>query len=69
MTIKTIDRDRCDGCGICVDSCPNDVLGLDGQVASIVFIGDCHTCFLCEMDCPQGAVTVSAEVLGTPTPY
>ena len=71
MTIKKIDRNLClSSCGICVESCPNDVLRLDEEdKACIVYPEDCHTCFLCENDCPVKAITVSAEVLGTPLPY
>ncbi len=71
MTIKKIDRKACvSQCGICMDSCPCDVIRLDQEgKAYIAYLEDCHTCFLCEDDCPAKAVTVSAEVLGTPLPY
>lgn len=70
MTIKQIDRDLCDGCGICVDSCPSDVIRLNGDnKATIAYPDDCQTCFLCEEDCPQEAIAVSPEIIPPPTPY
>lgn len=68
MTINYIDEELCDGCGICVDSCPADVIRLgesvpawksSGWKAKIAYQNDCHSCTLCEMDCPKGAIKVS----------
>jgi NAD-dependent dihydropyrimidine dehydrogenase PreA subunit len=70
MTIERINRDLCDGCGICVDSCPTDVIRLDVEKkASIVYPDDCQTCFLCEEDCPLEAIWVAPEIIPPPTPY
>ncbi len=69
MTISRIILDVCDGCGLCVDSCPTDVIRMDGKKAAIVYPGDCQTCFLCEEDCPTGAIEVAPEIIPPPTPY
>lgn len=62
--------EACDGCGICVDICPNDVYRMGADEKPIVaYAEDCHTCFQCETDCPLKAIWVSGEVLGTPVPY
>lgn len=56
----TIDLTLCDGCGICIESCPTDVLRMDPAVDRAVaeFPADCCICFLCQDDCPQNAITV-----------
>jgi NAD-dependent dihydropyrimidine dehydrogenase PreA subunit len=64
MGIKKIDEKLCNGCGVCLDSCPMDVIRLNEvtEKAFIAFGGDCHTCYMCEMDCPTDAIYVSPEV-------
>jgi adenylylsulfate reductase, subunit B len=55
-----IDLTLCDGCGICIDSCPTDVLRVDPatQRAAAVYPQDCCGCFFCQDDCPQHAIVV-----------
>jgi NAD-dependent dihydropyrimidine dehydrogenase PreA subunit len=57
----TIDLDLCDGCGICIDSCPTDVLRLDtgSEKVTVAYANDCQACYLCQDDCPQKAIVVS----------
>lgn len=71
MTIKLINEELCDGCGICIDSCPADVLRLGegdppwafpGWKARIIYPNDCHSCTLCALDCPREAISVSFEL-------
>ena len=70
MSIKNISKALCTGCGICLDSCPTDVIRLSGeQRAVIAYPDDCQTCFLCEEDCPENAIEVAPEILPAPTPY
>ena len=50
----------CISCGVCVDSCPTDVIALSassGQV-SVAHVEDCQGCFLCVMDCPVDAISL-----------
>lgn len=58
--IERIDEVRCDGCGICIEICPSDVLRLvpGERLAAIVHREDCQTCFSCEIDCPEDAIFV-----------
>ncbi len=58
MGVRKIDVALCDGCSICVDYCPMDVLKMDekSQKAYIKYIRDCQGCFLCERECPQEAI-------------
>ncbi|MDP2645066.1 MAG: ferredoxin family protein [Desulfobacterales bacterium] len=63
MGIRNIDTALCDGCGICVEACPMDVLRFDGQTkkAFVKYLRDCQTCLLCEISCPVKAIYVSAD--------
>lgn len=66
--VVTIDLDTCDGCNICTQSCPVDVLRLDPRTAKayVAYPEDCHVCYLCEDDCPTHAITVSRVVANSP---
>ncbi len=60
MGIKRVDINLCNGCGICVEHCPLDVLRMNEATnkAFIKYIRDCQSCLLCEIECPVGAITV-----------
>jgi len=63
-----IDPELCTGCGICVDTCPMDVIRMDEEKekAVIRYPEDCMMCLYCERDCPVGAVYISPVKLVTP---
>lgn len=58
MGVRHIDVGLCNGCNICVDHCPLDVLRLDKATkkAYIAYLRDCQSCFLCQSECPQDAI-------------
>lgn len=62
MGIEKIDRELCNGCGICVDDCPMDVIRFDeeSQKAYIAYGKDCGVCFLCSDACPAEAIKVTS---------
>jgi NAD-dependent dihydropyrimidine dehydrogenase PreA subunit len=68
MSIQSIDKELCIGCGTCVEACPMDVIRMDDKVlyAVIKYPEDCQLCRLCELDCPQKAIYVAPD---KPTPY
>ena len=70
MTIKRIAKDKCESCTLRVsagcpvmESCHTDAIRLDEEgFPYIAYPGDCDSCFLCHLDCPNEAVEVSAEI-------
>lgn len=55
----TIDRDKCEGCGECADSCPAGILGMeDGKAAVVGEPDECMGCETCVTVCPSGAAQI-----------
>ena len=63
MPIEKIDPDLCNGCEICVDSCPMDVIRFDEKTRKVNarYPEDCIACYNCEFDCPTKAIYVSPQ--------
>ena len=57
VLIKDIDPYFCIGCGVCVQSCTNDVIRMKKGKAHILYQEDCSACFSCLEDCPREAVS------------
>ncbi|WP_458775287.1 4Fe-4S dicluster domain-containing protein [Desulforhopalus sp. 52FAK] len=52
-------REWCQGCGICVVLCPENVLVLgEGNKVTPLFSENCSCCRLCEARCPDKAIAV-----------
>ncbi len=58
-----IDKEKCDGCGLCVDLCPADepVLEVIDHVAVVKHLEHCEECESCVVSCENGAVTYVDE--------
>ena len=58
-SVLDINLGWCKGCGICVMVCPKKVLGQDERGKAVVDDPDnCIKCRLCELSCPDFAITV-----------
>jgi 2-oxoglutarate ferredoxin oxidoreductase subunit delta len=64
-----IERDRCKGCGLCVDVCPKHCLELNESVVNglghhpveLTEVAACTSCAICARACPDVAFTIYAK--------
>jgi NAD-dependent dihydropyrimidine dehydrogenase PreA subunit len=59
MYMVTIDKNKCDGDGTCVNMCPQSVFKVDGGKSDPVNMSECINCLTCVENCPQQAITVN----------
>ncbi len=53
-----VNRELCNGCGICVEVCSLDDLRMGEDGYPYVKYDQCWYCEACELECPEGAITV-----------
>ena len=63
-----IDEQFCKGCNLCLEVCPRKVFGKSSKRSRAGYsmpeaaeLNQCSVCFLCEMTCPDLALTVIEE--------
>ncbi len=54
-----IDKEKCTGCGICVEECPPEVLEIVDNKSQLINPGFCISCGHCAMVCPEMAIKSS----------
>lgn len=58
-----VNRKWCKGCGICIEFCPKNVYEADKRGKPVVVrLHDCIDCRLCELRCPDLAITFERGV-------
>lgn len=60
-TLK-LNKDKCIGCGMCVQVCPHQVFIIEEGKADILDKDGCMECGACAQNCPTAAVTVRTGV-------
>ena len=61
--VPQIDSDRCNGCGLCVRKCDNQVLSLRDQVVIVSNPTACDYSAICQAVCPTQAIQLVYEVI------
>ena len=63
-----VKEDWCKGCNICIDRCPVDALEESDKLNKrgvrpprLKKVNECNNCRLCELVCPDFAITVKPE--------
>jgi NAD-dependent dihydropyrimidine dehydrogenase PreA subunit len=57
-----VHREKCLGCGNCLEVCPHDVLEIRDRKAFVVARERCMECGACRLNCPVGAIEVTPGV-------
>ena len=58
-----IDRDKCQGCGLCVSVCICGALVIVDKVVTAIEVEDCGWCGMCEAVCPNDAIRCPFEIV------
>jgi 2-oxoglutarate ferredoxin oxidoreductase subunit delta len=56
--IIEVKQEWCKGCKICVEACNRQVLEMKGLYPEVINIDACNACGMCEVLCPDFAITV-----------
>lgn len=62
VTTLQLDRERCNGCGGCLEVCPHAVLQRENGKVGLRNRDACMECGACSRNCPTGAVSVVSGV-------
>ena len=57
-----VDEEKCVGCGMCIEVCPQGVLVLEGKKVRIEDLNGCMECGACAKNCPTEALMVTPGV-------
>lgn len=57
--VALIDKEKCDGCATCVESCPSEAITIGEDEKAMVDPEECVDCESCVDECPNQAITMS----------
>ncbi len=57
-----LDKQKCIGCGMCLEVCPHSVFQMNGKSAQIMDRDACMECGACSRNCAAGAISVQSGV-------
>jgi MinD superfamily P-loop ATPase len=63
MMMPKIDKEKCNGCGLCISVCLQNSLVLVDGVVVIVEEIECDWCAQCEVVCITGAISCPFEIV------
>ena len=65
-TTVRVDADRCQGCGACLDVCPEGAISLAGKLA-VIDPGSCTGCQVCISECSEAAIYIVIDAAARET--
>jgi MinD superfamily P-loop ATPase len=60
--MPVVDREKCDGCGLCVGVCHCGAVRLADKTIMIIETVQCDWCTDCEAVCPTGAISCPFDI-------
>ncbi|MDA3893607.1 MAG: 4Fe-4S binding protein [Salinivirgaceae bacterium] len=54
-----LNKEKCNGCGMCVKVCPHAVFEMNGSKAELTLKDYCMECGACQLNCAQNAIKVT----------
>ncbi|MDQ7092333.1 mercury methylation ferredoxin HgcB [Desulfosporosinus sp. PR] len=62
VSTLTMKKDRCRGCGKCLEVCPHNVFAMSNNKSFIIHKDNCIECGACVKNCPFEALEVTPGV-------
>ena len=62
QNLPVIDAKKCILCGLCVDTCPEEVLAIEADALVYANPEKCTMCAECESVCPESAVACYFQI-------
>ena len=63
IEMPSINPEKCDGCGLCINVCSHNGLALVDNVIVVIETEECDWCTLCEAVCRPGAISCPFEIV------